>query len=69
MRCKDFQVRGSGEFPLDMLRYDACWPATEMDSATASDHERDRRRVNLRTASPNSPTPERWESFGWKVSA
>lgn len=31
--------------------------------------ERDRRKVNLQTASPNSPTPGRWESFGWKVYA
>lgn len=26
------KVMGSGEFPLDMLRYDNCCPATEKDS-------------------------------------
>ena len=26
------KVMGSGEFPLDMLRYDSCCPATEKDS-------------------------------------
>ena len=25
----EFTVRGTGEFPTDMLRYDCCWPATE----------------------------------------
>ena len=27
-----FEVQGRGEFPLDMLRYDLCWPATEGDA-------------------------------------
>lgn len=27
-----FDVRGTGAFPVDMLRYDACWPASEADS-------------------------------------
>lgn len=26
------KIMGSGEFPLDMLRYDSCSPATEEDS-------------------------------------
>jgi hypothetical protein len=28
-----FFVQGQGHFPIDMLRYDACFPASEHDSA------------------------------------
>ena len=28
-----FTVQGSGEFPIDMLRHDSCWPAQPADSA------------------------------------
>lgn len=28
----DFMVQGRGDFPLDMLRYDRAWPASEADS-------------------------------------
>lgn len=29
-------VEGRGEFPIDMMRYDSCCPATEMDSGIIS---------------------------------
>jgi hypothetical protein len=75
-RAKTFTVEGGWPFPVDMLRYDVCYPATEQDSvemATACDHRalkmssRPIRRVTLNTLGINRPTVGRWESFGWKV--
>ena len=60
-------VEGSGQFPVDMLRYDSCAPWSEGDSysiATRHDH----RRVALRRFSTSSgATSARWRSFGWLV--
>lgn len=73
-QAKQFTVQGRGLFPMDMLRYDACWPATgtdvELISVTIADVEgRERwttpRKVILSSAS--KPTAERWLSFGWRV--
>ncbi len=65
-------VEGSGPFPIDMLRYDACIPATELDAGTiARTFERDdvHARVALRrlAAGDGPPTVGRWESFGWRI--
>ena len=66
-----FTVEGSGMFPVDMLRYDACWPATTEDvihMALGSPIARSKqRRVALFTNAQNRPTVGRWESFGWKI--
>jgi hypothetical protein len=32
MIIKKFEVEGSGEFPIDMLRYDQCWPTDTADA-------------------------------------
>lgn len=63
-----FTVEGSGRFPIDMLRYDCCWPLSERydSAAIAGDHDRERRRVVVVTTAEHSPTPKRWESFGWR---
>src|SRR5260221_2179864 len=68
---KTFYVEGKMAFPVDMLRYDACWPG-DVESATAIVIGRDDpeeytklRRVELRSHS--APTPGRWASFGWRV--
>jgi hypothetical protein len=65
-------------FPLDMLRYDSCLPATEADSraiensvsgdgpttrVTLKRFARDDDRFSTRTAL------DRWLSFGWRVVA
>lgn len=65
----EFTVIGRGEFPFDMLRYDQCWPKSETKDAPAL-HPRgnwlkELREVNL--VGLHSPTADRWESFGWKV--
>ena len=70
MRIIEYRVFGSGTFPLDMLRYDHAWPATEDDAATI-------------TSVITGDTPplhnvqimlhgytchaDRWHSFGWRV--
>lgn len=70
-----FTVEGQGDFPFDMLRYDACWPYSEgLDSrrlAAGSGMEplRERRRIVLQSKQECGPTPGRWESFGWQVVA
>lgn len=64
-----FAVEGSGDFPIDMLRYDGAFPATERDSYKIS--EFDHRRVELEAwadgPSTRVPTEDRWKSFLWKV--
>jgi len=60
-------VEGRGEFPLDMLRYEQAYPATERDSYRIT--ERGKRQIELaiQTTRFFTPTGGRWESFGWKV--
>ena len=63
------RVTGFGEFPLDMLRYDACHPATEADTAVI-EHSRERRSVNVEQTSAQRHDPwtvGRWSSFGWTI--
>ena len=65
-----YTVRGRGDFPFDMLRYDHCWPAEETRNGSLGlahgpgdfVHERDIHLVGL-----DSPTGARWRSFGWTV--
>lgn len=59
-----FTVKGKGSFPIDMLRFDQCWPRSPHDvTAMLNDHEE--RSVNLRGLA--GPTSGRWASFGWYV--
>lgn len=68
-------VRGTGYFPIDMLRYDRCTPATEEDSGnivrdmpTAEGYSE--RTVDVRYEGPTKEphvTVDRWKSFGWTV--
>jgi hypothetical protein len=67
MKLKTFVVEGAGQFPYDMLRYDACWPATENDSRLLEGTLRERRRVAIETIASFTLTPDRWASFGWKI--
>lgn len=64
-----FTVEGAGSFPLDMLRYDGCFPRESADAIRAQE-DRDRRRVTLLAYSERNdwqPTVGRWASFNWKV--
>ena len=62
--CK-FTVQGSKDFPLDMLRYDACYPATSEDAINLA--AKDSRKVTLISTMITDPTAGRWNSFGWQV--
>ena len=67
MRIIRFKVEGSGVFPLDMLRYDECWPLSGADSGII--HESGKRIVELRGLDPSGgrPTRWRWLSFMWPL--
>jgi hypothetical protein len=74
-----FKVSGSFTFPLDMLRYDACFPGTQQDVADLDEAIRTRPRhggpaapfaVELTHYSEKAqwePERGRWASFGWQV--
>ncbi len=72
-----FTVTGRVGFPIDMLRFDTCYPATEADSAkiyqTLAGHNTDGVSVDLimdhglRGRRTRRPNEGRWESFMWKV--
>ena len=67
------------QFPLDMLRYDSCYPDTQDDVAriiTTLDPRRgavNRKKEDLTVSVVHigemawRPTDDRWKSFGWKV--
>ncbi|KRT69414.1 MAG: hypothetical protein XU15_C0011G0096 [candidate division NC10 bacterium CSP1-5] len=67
-----FQVTGLGSFPLDMLRYDECYPRTERDTALIdqSFQEANVQYIGLErilTDEAKDPTFDRWKSFLWAV--
>jgi len=69
-------VTGTGQFPVDMLRYDSCWPASEVDSGIIAStlcsygswrvHVR-RRPLEKKKNPIEYWTKARWESFGVKI--
>lgn len=69
----EFTVEGRGEFPLDMLRYDRCWPKRESEDVGAI--EKSFRQTQLgaadlyavRLRGLREPEAARWKSFGWRV--
>lgn len=69
-----FIVRIRFRFPIDMLRYDSCFPSREVDAGLIErsfDGHAPDRTVQIARFVDNKhalPTVERWESFGCKVS-
>lgn len=68
-----FTVKGQGNFPLDMLRYDGCWPRSSSDSSEIIESMQeiairgtDVREIRLESATGNL-TAGRWNSFGWTI--
>ena len=71
------EVRGSGAFPLDMLRYDACWPTHQEDVlniGTTLGRNAKERTVSVSTITTHRITKDaipftegRWRSFGWTL--
>lgn len=70
MKAHMYRVRGKGKFPIDMLRYDSCWPRTPEDvwfidmNAEDPDYRKSR---DVCLSSNHAPTIARWNSFGWEV--
>ena len=71
-----YTVQGVGDFPLDMLRHDAAYPADKesvdailagLGWAAARKSSRKTKTVSVRLISNREPTLERWRSFGWTV--
>jgi hypothetical protein len=66
-----FRVRGSGQFPHDMLRYDHCFPAHESESPLLKlDDAGEYREVEMKRyieTAKELPTVGRWRSFCWEV--
>ncbi len=65
-------VTGRGRFPLDMLRRDCAYPASEVDSYkidnTFDEHSNWEIKVGKRPTNRNDGfTTARWESFGCKI--
>ena len=68
-----FKVRGAGAFPVDMLRYDQCYPRTEEDShliEVPTFEPRDVVLTKTHVYKLNTQlTARRWASFGWELLA
>jgi hypothetical protein len=62
----DFTVCGQGSFPVDMLRYDECYPVDGVSAANINQGT-ELRNVKLRTQRSTGYTGDRWASFGWVV--
>mgnify|MGYP001613391845 CR=1 FL=1 len=72
----EITVQGKGPFPIDMLRYDDCTPATEVNARHIQrSYEREAwkeaTQIELHRFSfdGRKATTARWASFGWKVIA
>lgn len=72
------KVWGSGPFSIDMLRYDKCYPATEVDSIRIASNLKAKQREEITSDYPIRlvcvhshrswmPAIIRWRSFGWTV--
>lgn len=67
MHRTTFTATGEGSFPIDMLRYDQCFPA-DSEGVDALMHGGSV--VRLALLHPTRTvrlTPDRWESFGWHI--
>jgi hypothetical protein len=68
-------VKGRGDFPIDMLRYDRCTPLTESDSGRIErtfdeevGEDENAAEIDLKASEiGHQPTQGRWQSFGWTV--
>jgi len=61
-------------FPLDMLRYDACYPASMEDVeklmfSMSSERELVECVKSITLRSFQKPTDGRWKSFGWTITS
>ena len=66
-----YSVSGNRWFPLDMLRYDSCYPVSSGDvfaiAESLQDNTSPGREYTVKLRSNKEPTAERWASFQWKL--
>ena len=65
-----FTVRGDGQFPVDLLRLDRCYPHTPEDSAFIQRPSRGPRAVTLEHVDFSwqwEPSRFAWAEAGWKL--
>ena len=62
-----FYARGNGHFPLDMLRYDKCYPLKEWTARRLGNWDSETRAIFMETNGTHI-TRMRWKSFGWIIS-
>jgi hypothetical protein len=66
-----YTVKGQGQLPFDMLRYDQAWPRTSRDAALIDAHVRSGARPRVEwevdLMGIKMPTEARWRSYGWEV--
>jgi hypothetical protein len=77
MKVYKFVAHGKYPFPLDMLRYDCCYPSEpgavdRIQQGIVGPREdapfRDRPILDIRLISHvHAPTEDRWRSFGWFI--
>lgn len=70
MKLQYYQVEGKDRFPVDMLRYDECWPMSLDDSGKISNPPALNYKITLcrhATSLRRMPEIKRWRSFGWTV--
>ncbi len=71
-----FIVEGSAPFPIDMLRYDHCYPADQAAASILADvvgvmwtHDQTAQLTLVSVTDHKAwlPTAARWSSFNWRV--
>lgn len=64
-----YAVEGRGHFPIDMLRYDMCWPDSEEDANTLYESTLKVAipRCKIQLSGFRPPTIDRWISLKWIV--
>lgn len=68
METTTFTVTGRGSFPLDMLRWDQCYPQGPDDVANIDvGQRREIKLVHVGDRRHWEPTKDRWASFNWVV--
>jgi hypothetical protein len=63
------EVTGRGKFPIDMLRYDQCFPLYDSDTEIMRHPINEPQIVALGHWGPSSwkPTASRWKGYHWTV--
>ena len=77
MRVNTFTMEGYDAFPLDMLRYDACWPMSQdgiaelhasLDMRERAERRKAQKPFKVTLNTIGHVTTARWSTFGWRMS-